>query len=163
MLVGHAHTLSSDQSSVLQTDALPMTGCRRTFTEKVGGPHHDGPQPHPERVFRREWISHVQWTLSLLTHPHSQAVKIAADKGQGRRGGKQRAIEGGKFRLVESLLADAENQISAGNAISQLKVGRTAFCRYFPLNRIWQFKNEQAHSHILRNFRHLCVDDPWLL
>ena len=41
-----------------------------------------------------------------------------------------------KIRLAEALLRDTENYPFVTDVIKQLKIGRTAFYRYFPPERI---------------------------
>ena len=40
------------------------------------------------------------------------------------------------------MLKDTENYPFIGDVIDQLKIGRTAFYRYFPTDRIKQLRNE---------------------
>lgn len=48
------------------------------------------------------------------------------------------------LRQAESLLKDTENYPFIGDVIEQLKIGRTAFYRYFQPDRIRELKNEHS-------------------
>lgn len=61
---------------------------------------------------------------------------LAAASRNGRRGGRPRAMDDEKIRLAEALLRDTENYPFVTDVIKQLKIGRTAFYRYFPPERI---------------------------
>jgi hypothetical protein len=45
---------------------------------------------------------------------------------------------------AEAMLKDTENYPFIGDVIDQLKIGRTAFYRYFPTARIKQLRNDHA-------------------
>ena len=47
---------------------------------------------------------------------------------------------------AEALLKDTENYPFVGDVINQLHIGRTAFYRYFPPDRIKQLRNEHADN-----------------
>ena len=51
--------------------------------------------------------------------------------------GKEQTI-----KHAEAMLKDTENYPFIGDVIDQLKIGRTAFYRYFPTDRIKQLRNE---------------------
>ena len=105
---------------------------------------------HPsERLFFRMTATIDKFQRELILKD-AWANPAAAEKQSGR----QRAMDSGKFRLVESLLRDEENQNSVGNAIDHLRAGRMAFYRYFQPNRIWQIRNGHVHG---RNGR----SPPW--
>ena len=44
------------------------------------------------------------------------------------------------------MLKDTENYPFVGDVIDQLKIGRTAFYRYFPTDRIRQLRAEHSES-----------------
>ena len=48
------------------------------------------------------------------------------------------------LRQAEALLKDTENYPFIGDVIEQLNIGRTAFYRYFPLDRIRELRNEHS-------------------
>ena len=47
---------------------------------------------------------------------------------------------------VEAILKGTENYQFIGDVIDQLHIGRTAFYRYFPPERIKEFRNERTDS-----------------
>ena len=48
------------------------------------------------------------------------------------------------FMQVHPLLKDTENYPFIGDVIDQLGIGRTAFYRYFPTDRIKELRNEHS-------------------
>jgi len=69
---------------------------------------------------------------------------LRAANRRGRRGGRPKAMDEGMTRLAEAMLRDTENYPFIGDVIDQLEIGRTAFYRYFPPDRIRQLRNEHA-------------------
>ena len=67
---------------------------------------------------------------------------LAAANKRGRRGGRPRAMNEQTIKHAEAMLKDTENYPFIGDVIDQLKIGRTAFYRYFPTDRIKQLRNE---------------------
>jgi hypothetical protein len=47
-----------------------------------------------------------------------------------------------RIRLAEAMLKDTVNYPFAGDVIDHLKIGRTAFYRYFPPDRIRELRNQ---------------------
>jgi ACT domain-containing protein len=45
------------------------------------------------------------------------------------------------IRVAEAMLKDTMNQPFVGDAIDHLGIGRTAFYRYFPADRIRELRN----------------------
>jgi DNA invertase Pin-like site-specific DNA recombinase len=66
---------------------------------------------------------------------------LAAARKRGRKGGRPPAMDKEKIRLAETMLKDAANYPFVGDVIDHLKVGRTAFYRYFPPERIRELRN----------------------
>ena len=60
------------------------------------------------------------------------------------RGGRPRAMNEQTLRQAEALLKDTENYPFIGDVIEQLNIGRTAFYRYFPPDRIRELRNEHS-------------------
>ncbi len=52
------------------------------------------------------------------------------------------------MRNAEAMLKDTENYSFVGDVIDQLSIGRTAFYRYFPSDRIKELRNE----HLTENW-----------
>ena len=67
---------------------------------------------------------------------------LAAANKRGRRGGRPRAMNEQTIKHAEAMLKGTENYPFIGDVIDQLKIGRTAFYRYFPTDRIKQLRNE---------------------
>ena len=69
---------------------------------------------------------------------------LAAANKRGRRGGRPKGMGEEGLRKAEAMLKDTENYPFIGDVIDQLKIGRTAFYRYFPPDRIRELR--RAHS-----------------
>lgn len=67
---------------------------------------------------------------------------LAAANKRGRRGGRPKAMDAQAIKQAEALLKDTENYPFIGDVIDQLGIGRTAFYRYFPTDRIKELRNE---------------------
>lgn len=65
---------------------------------------------------------------------------------RGRRGGRPKAMDDDTLKRAGAMLKDVENYPFIGDVIDQLKIGRTAFYRYFPPDRIKQLRKEHADS-----------------
>jgi DNA invertase Pin-like site-specific DNA recombinase len=69
---------------------------------------------------------------------------LAAANKRGRRGGRPKGMDEEGLRKAEAMLKDTENYPFVGDVIDQLKIGRTAFYRYFPPDRIRELR--RTHS-----------------
>lgn len=69
---------------------------------------------------------------------------LAAARKRGRRGGRPKGMNKEDIRKAEAMLKDTENYPFVGDVIDQLKIGRTAFYRYFPPDRIRELR--RVHS-----------------
>ena len=69
---------------------------------------------------------------------------LAAASRHGRRGGRPRSMDDEKIRLAEALFRDTENYPFVSDVIKQLKIGKTAFYRYFPPERIRTLRQQHA-------------------
>jgi len=67
---------------------------------------------------------------------------LAAARQRGRRGGRPRVLDKEKTRVAEAMLKDTVNYPFVGNIIDHLGIGRTAFYRYFPPDRIRELRNQ---------------------
>lgn len=74
---------------------------------------------------------------------NTRAGLVAANK-RGRRGGRPKAMDDNIMKQAESLLKDTENYPFVGDVIDQLSIGRTAFYKYFPPDRINELRNEHS-------------------
>ena len=72
---------------------------------------------------------------------NTRAGLVAANR-RGRRGGRPKAIDEQISKQAEALLKDTENYPFIGDIIDQLNIGRTAFYRYFPPERIRELRGE---------------------
>ena len=58
--------------------------------------------------------------------------------------GRPKAMNEQTIKQAEALLKDTENYPFIGDVIDQLGIGRTAFYRYFPTDRIKELRNEHS-------------------
>ena len=65
---------------------------------------------------------------------------LAAARSSGRKGGRPRSMDDEKVRLAEAMLRDTKNYPFVNDVIKELKIGRTAFYRYFPPERIRELR-----------------------
>ena len=65
---------------------------------------------------------------------------LAAARRDGRKGGRPRSMDDGRVRLAEAMLRDTKNYPFVNDVIRQLGIGRTAFYRYFPPERIRELR-----------------------
>ena len=70
---------------------------------------------------------------------------LAAARKRGRRGGRPSALNEKTLKHAETLLKDTENYPFIGDVIDQLSIGRTAFYRYFPPDRIKELRGEHQN------------------
>ena len=67
---------------------------------------------------------------------------LEAARKRGRRGGRPSVLAKDKIRAAKALLRDTVNYPFVGGVIDHLRIGRTAFCRYFPPDRIRKLRNQ---------------------
>ncbi len=67
---------------------------------------------------------------------------LAAANKRGRRGGRPKVMNEKVMKQAEALLKDTENFPFVGDVIDQLSIGRTAFYKYFPPDRIKTLRDE---------------------
>jgi len=67
---------------------------------------------------------------------------LSAARKRGRKGGRPRAMDKEKTRAAEAMLKDTVNYPFIGDVIDHLRIGRTAFYRYFPPDRIRELRNQ---------------------
>lgn len=67
---------------------------------------------------------------------------LTAARKRGRRGGRPNALNEKSLKHAEAMLKDTENYPFIGDVIDQLNIGRTAFYRYFPPDRIKELRGE---------------------
>ncbi|HXA24606.1 MAG TPA: recombinase family protein [Acetobacteraceae bacterium] len=66
---------------------------------------------------------------------------LAAARKRGRLGGRPRVLDKEKIRFAEAMLKDTVNYPFVRDVIDHLRIGRTAFYRYFPPDRIRELRN----------------------
>lgn len=71
---------------------------------------------------------------------------LAAAKKRGRRGGRPKGMNKEALRKAEAMLKDKENYPFVGDVIDQIKIGRTAFYRYFPPDRIRELRGTHSEE-----------------
>ncbi len=76
---------------------------------------------------------------------NTRAGLVAANK-RGRRGGRPHVMDDRKIKNAEAMLKDTENYPFVGDVIDQLDIGRTAFYRYFPPDRIRELRGDHAQN-----------------
>ena len=94
------------------------------------------------RLFFHITIAFDEFQRELIIE-NTRAGLAAANK-RGRRGGRPKGMSKQNIKNAEAMLKDTENYPFVGDVIDQLKIGRTAFYRYFPADRIKQLRNEHA-------------------
>jgi DNA invertase Pin-like site-specific DNA recombinase len=67
---------------------------------------------------------------------------LAAARKRGRKGGRPPAMDKEKTRAAEAMLKDTVNYPFVGDVIDHVGIGRTAFYRYFPPDRIRELRNK---------------------
>ena len=110
------------------------------------------------RLFFHMTAAFDEFQRELIVENTRAGLK-AANK-RGRRGGRPRAMpsrtiawscraaDEQTLKHAESMLKDTENHPFIGDVIDQLKIGRTAFYRYFPPDRIKQLRNEHTDNQM---------------
>ena len=73
---------------------------------------------------------------------------LAAARRRGRRGGRPSVMDGEKRKLAEAMLRDTRNYPFVGDVIDRLGIGRTAFYRYFPPDRIRELRPEHGAARV---------------
>ncbi|MCY3874141.1 MAG: recombinase family protein, partial [Rhodobacteraceae bacterium] len=90
------------------------------------------------RLFFHMTAAFDQFQRELIVE-NTNAGLAAARKG-GRKGGRPRSMDDEKVRRAEAMLRDRENYPFVNDVIKQREIGRTAFYRYFPPERIRELR-----------------------
>ncbi len=106
----------------------------KVLTQKIDTSTPEG------RLFFHMTAAFDEFQRDLIVENTRAGLK-AANK-RGRRGGRPRAMNDQRIKSAEAMLKDTENYPFIGDVIDQLKIGRTAFYRYFPPDRIRQLRHE---------------------
>ena len=96
------------------------------------------------RLFFHMTAAFDEFQRELIVENTRAGLKAAAKRG--RRGGRPKALNEQTMKHAEAMLKDTENYPFIGDVIDQLKIGRTAFYRYFPTDRIKQLRGEHMDS-----------------
>ena len=110
----------------------------RVLTQRIDTTTPDG------RLFFHITASFDQFQRELISE-NTRAGLLAARK-HGRKGGRPRALDDDKVRLAESLLRDKQNYPFINDVIKELQIGRTAFYRYFPPEKIREFRPTHSET-----------------
>lgn len=94
------------------------------------------------RLFFHITAAFDQFQRELIVE-NTKAGLIAAKK-RGRRGGRPRALNDKQLKNAEAMLKDADNYPFIGDVIDQLQIGRTAFYRYFPPEKIRELRADHT-------------------
>ena len=100
------------------------------------------------RLFFRMTAAFDEFQRELIVE-YTRAGLAAANR-HGRRGGEPRSMDDERIRLAEALLRDTEDYPFASDVIKQLNIGKTAFYRYFPPERIRTLR-QRADPRIPKN------------
>ena len=104
----------------------------KVLTQKIDTSTPEG------RLFFHMTAAFDQFQRELIVE--NTKAGLAAARNSGRKGGRPRAMDDEKVRLAEALLRDRENYPFVNDVIKQLEIGRTAFYRYFPPERIRELR-----------------------
>ena len=104
----------------------------KVLTQKIDTSTPEG------RLFFHMTAAFDQFQRELIVE--NTKAGLAAARNSGRKGGRPRSLDDEKVRLAEALLRDRENYPFVNDVIKELKIGRTAFYRYFPPERIRELR-----------------------
>ena len=85
-----------------------------------------------------------EFQRELIVENSRAGLKAAARRG--RRGGRSKAMNEQTIKHAEAMLKNTEKYPFIGDVIDQLKIGHTAFYRYFPTDRIKQLRAKHADT-----------------
>ena len=108
----------------------------RVLTQKIDTSTPEG------RLFFHMTAAFDQFQRELIVE--NTKAGLAAARNGGRKGGRPRAMDDEKVRLAEAMLRDTMNYPFVNDVIKELKIGRTAFYRYFPPERIRELRPPHA-------------------
>ena len=109
----------------------------RNFEFKVLTQNIDTSTPEG-RLFFHMTAAFDQFQRELIVE--NTKAGLAAARSSGRKGGRPRSMDDEKVRLAEAMLRDTKNYPFINDVIKQLEIGRTAFYRYFPPERIRELR-----------------------
>jgi DNA invertase Pin-like site-specific DNA recombinase len=97
------------------------------------------------RLFFHMTAAFDEFQRELIVENTRAGLKAAAKRG--RRGGRPKAMNEQNIKHAAAMLKDTENYPFIGDVIDQLKIGRTAFYKYFPTDRIKQLRPDHSDAH----------------
>ncbi len=100
-------------------------------------PGHENPEG---RLFFHITAAFDEFQRELIVE--NTRAGLAAARKRGRRGGRPPALDQHGIRVAEAMLRDAVNYPFVGDVIEHLGIGRTAFYRYFPPDRIRELRKQ---------------------
>ena len=92
------------------------------------------------RLFFHLTAAFDEFQRELIIENTRAGLKAALKRG--RRGGRPKALNAQSIKEAEALLKDTENFPFISDVITHLQIGRTAFYRYFPPQRIKSLRGE---------------------
>jgi DNA invertase Pin-like site-specific DNA recombinase len=96
------------------------------------------------RLFFHMAAAFDEFQRELIVENTRAGLKATAKRG--RRGGRPKAMNEQNIKHAEAMLKDIENYPFIGDVIDQLKIGRTAFYKYFPTDRIKQLRPNHSDA-----------------
>ena len=120
-------------------DGLLLGECRlKVLTQNIDTGTPEG------RLFFHMTAAFDEFQRELIVE--NTRAGLAAAQKRGRRGGRPPVMDENKIRNVEAMLKDTENYPFIGDVIDGISVGRTAFYRYFPPERIRQLRPDHTQN-----------------
>ncbi|MYD75794.1 MAG: recombinase family protein [Gammaproteobacteria bacterium] len=106
----------------------------KVLTQNIDTSTHDG------ELFFHVTATFNEFQRDLIVENTRTGLRAARKRGRG--GGRPRALDETKLKNAEAMLRDTDAYPHVGDVIDQLEIGRTAFYRYFPPERIRQFRGD---------------------
>ena len=141
MLIGYTRVSTMDQKARSLTQVIKTAGeisdrgiALKVLTQNIDTTTSEG------QLFFHMTASFDEFQRELIVE--NTRAGLAAAKKRGRRGGRPRVMNEQTMKQAEALLKDTENYPFIGDVIDQLKIGWTAFYRYFPADRLKRLRNK---------------------
>lgn len=120
------------------TVATPLSIALRVLSRNIDTSTPEG------RLFFHMTAAFDEFQRELIVENTRAGLKAA--NRRGRWGGRPKAMDERTLKHAEAMLKDTGNYPFVDDVIDQLRIGRTAFHRYFPPDRIRQLRNEHADA-----------------
>ena len=108
----------------------------KVLTQKIDTSTPEG------RLFFHMTAAFDQFQRELIVE--NTRAGLATARNGGRKGGRPRAMDDEKVHLAEAMLRDTMNYPFVNDVIKELKIGPTAFYRYFPPEKIRELRPPYA-------------------